>query len=402
MVDRPVFHLLIVCSLSLIPGHMVRADEPFASRRERIEKMDAAQKEQLLQRHRQFHAFKPEEREQLRNLHRDIENDPNRDELRRVLDRYYDWLRTLSSYQLMELRKLSHEERIERIKTLQQEERVPGRGRGRFGYGRFGPGFDRYGKLAEQISPPDRKALLDWTARYAARYEDTFTRSLPDSIRKRLQQELGQVGDSRDPMQVLFWRMWLRRQLDDPDNPLPDIDDDWPRLLAALSPQMRKTLEALPEDEQRANIAGKIRILALEHYFARRSDSVPSVISEKELAGFFTNGLDRSTRSRLLGLSSADMQRTAWKLYLNSKLRGMPQGFPPMGPGGARRPGSQRHGPPPRGGGQRPGFGRPGPPSGSRKGPEDPSPLPGDPRNHTDKPVRRSENGRPDSQEFSP
>ena len=382
MVDRRVFGVLIVCWLGLcwlglIPGHVARADEPPASRRERIEKMNEAQKEQLLHRHKQFHAFEREEQERLRDLHRDIENDPGRDELRRVMDCYYDWLKTLSSYQLMELRKLSHEERIERIKTLQKEEHVPGRGRGRFGYGRFGPGFDRYGKQAEQISVPDRKALLDWTAKYAARREDTFGQSLPDSVREQLQQELGQIGDSRDRMQVLFWRMWLRRQLDDPGNPLPDRDDDWPRLLSALSPQMLEPLEALPEDEQRAKIAGKIRFLAMEHYFSQRTSSVPSVISGKELARFFTNELDEGWRSRLLGLPSADMQSWVWRLYLASKMPGMPQGFPPMGQGGGlRRPGSQRHGPPQRGEENRSGPVRPVPPPGGRKGPEGPTPRP--------------------------
>lgn len=368
MVAKPAFRLLILCSLGLVPGHVARADEPLASRRERIEDMNLVQKEHLLQLHKQFQTFKPQERERLRNLHHDIEKDPGCDELRRVMDRYYDWLKTLSSYQLMELRKLSPEERIQRIKTLQQEKHDPGRGRGRPGYGRF----DRYGKTAEQVNPSDRKALLDWTARYAARYEDTFTQSLPDPVREKLQQELGRIGDSRDRMQVLFWRMWLRRQLDDPDKPLPDIDDDWPRLLAALSPQTLEAQAALPEREQRAKIAIKIRSLALEHYFTHRASSVPSVISDKELAGFFTKNLDQGRRSWLLGLPSADMRRAVWKLYLLSKLPGMPQGFPSMGPGGSRRPGSQRYGPPQRGEGKRPNLGRPAPPPGGPMGPDAP------------------------------
>jgi hypothetical protein len=397
MVDKPGFGLLIVCLLSLIPGRIARADEPFASRRQRIEKMDSAQKEQILRRHKQFHAFKPEDREQLRNLHRDIENDPDRDELRRVLDRYYDWLKTLSSYQLMELRKLSPEERIERIKVLQQEKHVSGRSRGRFGYGRFSPGFDRYGKMAGEIGARDREALLQWAAEYAARSEDAFFESLPDVLREQVQRELSTIDDSRNRAHVLFWRMWLRRQLDDPKEPLLHIDDDWPRLLEALSPSTRETLEALPKGEQHANIAGKIRILALEHYFSRRSGSVPSVISEKELAGFFANDLDQGLRSRLMGLPSADMQRVVWRLYLMSKMPGMSQGFSPVGSGRARRPGPQRHAPPSRGGEKRPDFGRPGPPLDGQLGPEDPPPRPGHPRNHADEPGRRSENGRPDS-----
>jgi hypothetical protein len=186
--------------------------------------------------------------------------------------------------------------------------------------------------------------------------------------------------------------MWLRRQLDDPEKPLPDLDDQWPRLLAALSPQMREALESLPKNEQLATIAGKIRILALEHYFAHRPGSVPSVITEEELAAYFTN-LDQGRQSWLQGLPSADLQRWVWRLYLLSKLPGMPQGFPSIGPGGARRPGPQRYGPPQKGGGIRPDPGRPGPSAGSRLGPEAPPPRLGDPPNRADKPLRRSENG---------
>ena len=246
MVAKPGFRLLMVCWLVLIAGQMARADEPLASRQEQIEDMDLVQMEQLLQRHKQFHAFKPEERERCRSLDRAIENDPDGDELRRVLDRYYDWLKTLSSYQLMELRKLSPEERIERIKTLQQEQGLQERRRS--GFRRFGPGFDGFGNMPEQISPDDKRVLLEWTAEYAAGHEDAFTESLPGPMREKLRRELAQVGDPGARMQVLFWRMWLRRQLDAPEKPIPDINDDWPRLVASLSAKMRENLEALPKD----------------------------------------------------------------------------------------------------------------------------------------------------------
>ena len=313
MLDRPAFFLLIVCWLGLSPGHAAGADEPVALRRQRIEEMDLVQKKQLLQRHKQFHAFESEERERLRNLHLAIENDPSRDELRRVMDCYYDWLKTLSSYQYMQLRKLPPQERIERIKTIQQEGRAPGHGRGRFRYGRFGPGFDRYRMTAEQIAPPDRKALLDWAAAYAARHEDTFIESLADSARQKLRQELSLIADSRNRMQVLFWQIWLRRQLDDPDKPLPDKDDDWLGLTASLSPQMLETLKELPEEKQHEHIVRNMRDLALEHFLVHRSGSVPSVVSHNELAGFLTDDdLDQGTRSWLLGLPSAEMRRRVW------------------------------------------------------------------------------------------
>lgn len=384
MSGKPGFRFLIVCGLALIPGHVARADEPLASRRERIETKDLLQKKQLLERHKQFQAFTPNERERLRNLHREIESDSDRDELRQVMNRYYDWLKTLSSYELMELRKLSPEERIERIKALKRKDRARERGRERGEFRRFVPGFDRYNKMVQQISSHDKRAMLRWTAEYAAGHEDAFIESLPETSRRRLQRELDGISDSSGRMQVLFWRIWLRRQLDNLGNPLPE-DDDWPRLVAALSLQAREILQRLPKDKQRETVSGMIQILALEHYYAQRSGSVPSVVSDKELADFSTNDLDQSRQSRLLGLPPAEMKRMAWRFYLISKLPDMPPDFGTKGPGAERRPGPQRRGPPHRGEGQRSGFGRPGLPPGGRVGPREPPPRPGRPSNHTDR-----------------
>ena len=69
--------------------------------------------------------------------------------------------------------------------------------------------------------------------------------------------------------------------------PLPGIDDDWPRLLEALSPETRQVLEKMPKDKQHEAIVGKIRILAVAHYFAYRRDPMPAVITEEEVGGLF-------------------------------------------------------------------------------------------------------------------
>ena len=384
MVDRPGLLLIIASSLVLACADTAPAEEPFAARRERIENMDAAQKEHLFQRHKQFHAFTPEEQERFRELHRDVEHDPDCDELRRVMNRYYDWLKTLSSYQLMELRRLPAKERIERIKKLQQEQR--GHGRGRPGYGRFGLGF---GKTAEKISPADKEALLKWIAEYAARHEDAFTERLPESAREGLRRELGKIDDSQKRLQILFWRIWLRRQLDDPKKPIPGIDDDWPRLLEAFSPETRRALESLPKDQQHAAITGMIRAMAVAGYFAHRMDPMPAVITDKEAEDFFAKHLDPGRRSWLTDLPPDEMKRWTWRMYLASKL---PRPHP-MAPGGPRRPGPSRHGPPQRGGGMRPDSGPQGPSADKRPGPEDRSRRPADGRNRSEKSPRRAEKG---------
>ena len=90
-----------------------------------IEKdLDPNQKADLLQKERSFTRLEPAEQNQLRQLHEQIQADAHAEELRGIMDHYYEWFKLLPSYYRLELPHMTAKERIEWItKHKQQEQR---------------------------------------------------------------------------------------------------------------------------------------------------------------------------------------------------------------------------------------------------------------------------------------
>lgn len=97
--------------------------ESFAQRRARLEAMSPAERDRLMRNQQRFQQLSASEQDQLRQLHASLEQDSQSEELKEVMRRYQDWLTTLPASQRAELPQLSVDERIERIKSLQAEER---------------------------------------------------------------------------------------------------------------------------------------------------------------------------------------------------------------------------------------------------------------------------------------
>ncbi|MHB8898637.1 MAG: hypothetical protein ACYC6Y_07815, partial [Thermoguttaceae bacterium] len=67
------------------------------ARRDYVAQMEPAAKKQLEEKWQQFIRLKPEKQDQLRQLHRDLQAQENREELERVMRAYFEWVRTLSA-----------------------------------------------------------------------------------------------------------------------------------------------------------------------------------------------------------------------------------------------------------------------------------------------------------------
>ena len=93
------FALLFV----LIPLSYASADDSPAVRRERIESMTAAEKEQLLEREAEFESLAPSKQERIKKLHEELQHAADAAQLRQVMHRYHEWLNSLPSYQRAQL-----------------------------------------------------------------------------------------------------------------------------------------------------------------------------------------------------------------------------------------------------------------------------------------------------------
>jgi hypothetical protein len=340
------------------------AAESDAERAERLKKLTAEQKDELLSKKDRFDDMKPEEQARLHALHASIEAAPNGKELQQTLSRYHAWLGTLTSIQRDELRDLPADKRIERIKELLKQQEV-----------------QRFQAFVGNLDEDDRQAIFKWLGDFVTEHEEEILEVLPRDERQRIRD----MGDPEAKQRTLGFVMGVHRY--DANIPAPSRED-LNRLMDRLSAKTTAQIEQAPATEQ----PDRIREMIGAAIFSRRNPPVP----DEELRKFYT-GLKADQRERLEGLEAEEFKRRLTWMYHAEKNGyrgpGGPGGRGPwlgsgFGQGGPGRPGEGPRGDGPRGdgrrGGGRPDDGKKGPPGERRgKGPpsagEQPMPKPDGP-----------------------
>jgi hypothetical protein len=285
---------VVVLVLAVLAQAGWSGDE-WSDRRQRIEAMTPAEKEDLRRRQERFATLEPVEQERLRRLHRELEADPEADQLRRVMDRYHQWLMTLSSYHRAELQQLEPAERIKRIKTMLDEQSQ---------------------RDAKRLGPQDLATLTGWMERYAARYEARFLEMLPENQRQNYQKAVPSMRP-----RLLFGMVWWRWQKWGTPK-MPGLsEEDLSDLKSVLSPEARAHVEGKAPGEQRMVVNGWIR-QAVQHHMASLDLKSQPGISDEDLARFFEKELTDQQRDHLLSLPNEEMQRELRQLYVISKRGG--------------------------------------------------------------------------------
>lgn len=316
-------------------------EEVLAERRERIEKLSPAQKQELLDHQEKFLKLPPEEQDRLRRLSHELETDPQSAELRLVMQRYYDWLKTLPAYQRAQLRELPPEQRVKRVQALLEEQaRRPGRGESWGELARRESGVGNASglpkKAARRLDPADMEGLFAWMDEYTRRNTDQVLARLPQKDQERVRQELKRVTDPVRRQELIGW-IWLWWQLDNRGKPPAFSDRDLAELRSKLSPATREKLETRSPAEQWRMVAGLFTAFMLRQHSARQAGVPIQSVTEKEMADFFERELTAQQRELLTTLPPDEMQRTLWKMYLGWKLRQLP----PVRPAKEKRPGGK-------------------------------------------------------------
>ena len=269
--------------------------------------LDPNQKADLLQKERIFTRLEPAEQKQLRQLHAQMQTDSNAEELRGIMNRYYEWFKSLPSYYRLELPHMTAEERIKWIGDYKQKEQTEITNR-----------------------PPagkDSEALWKWMEAYESKHEKTFVDGLPDKTQKNLK--------NMPPSAYHRWvlGMMLLRPQSGQNKESPFSDEDLIELRSLLTPGIQKLLEAKPKEEQITILQNWAHFL-VRQYNPRRGPGMEGPVDDKLLAEFFED-LDPAERDRLMNLPSEDMQQQLQRDYI---MKNRPPGMMPrrqdeFGPG---------------------------------------------------------------------
>jgi hypothetical protein len=282
---------IVLLVLAVLAGVGWSGDN-WSEQRRRIEGMTAGEKEELRRRHERFASLQPAEQERLRRLHHELEADPEAEHLRQVMERYHEWLMTLSSYHRAELQQLEPLERVKRIKSMLEEQAQ---------------------RDAKRLGSQDLAAVTGWMERYALQHETRFLEMIPENQRQNYQK----AAPTARP-RMLFAMVWWRWQRWGMPKMAGLTEDEIVDLKGVLSPEARDNVEGKPPGEQRQIVNGWIRQAVQQHMASLDLKSQPG-ISDGELARFFEKELNDQQRDHLLSLPNEEMQRELRQLYVMAK-----------------------------------------------------------------------------------
>lgn len=217
---------MVVLGMGTIP---VLGDEPVT--RATIDALSPEEKATLQQRKDRFESLPLAEQERLRSLNASITAAPNSDQLLATLDRYHEWLKTLSTKQRTDLLELPMDKRIEKIKEIME-----------------GQDRDRLRRMAEKPLPEaDIDAIFNWLDEFMKRNEEEYLKKTHKDYAEKLR-NMDEVSRRRSLMRSIIMRGPRN------DYPLP-MRDDFERLLPTLSPPTRSALESAKTAEEKQQVA---------------------------------------------------------------------------------------------------------------------------------------------------
>jgi len=381
---------LLAAAGSLLGAGAVEAGETLAERRARIESMDPAEIAELRRAQEHFAGLDPSEQARLRDLHEKIESHPQSEELWSTVQRYCEWVQTLSQTERADLRDLPPAERIKRMKEIrEQREKRKSRwaeGRAEFIKKQFPP----------QASDEEIEAFLHWIDGYVTRKGIRLVEGLPEPHRQRVEQALVEAEDDPTRRREILGFVWLRQQSPQ-GGKLPRMDEaDLKQLESELPESARKWLSEKDADSRSALVARLIGVQIMSRYAFGFSGGPPPVVGDQELAKHLEKEISPEMRDWLLARPGDEQRRALWLHYMRSRwpgeIPGWPQG-PPGSPGRMRGPGGlypHRGGPSPADGFGSGGRGR-AMPGGPRRQ------FPGRPPQAPEPPERAPENPSPPS-----
>lgn len=279
--------------------------------RARIQQMKPAQVEELRRKQLRFARLQPEARGRLTALHAAIKKHSGQQDLRQILDRYSQWLRSLPAGKRAELLALPRTERLAKIKSIISEQEA-----------------QRFLQFATtRLAPEDYRTIVSWMLNdYLKRHEAELTAKMPEDFKRRLEQ----AGDSQ--------RRWMllgatsRFRVKPAKLTAADIED--------LSAKLAKSAkEALANAKGLENKSRLVREWIRAAVFSRRKSQYSATRrapDPKKLLKFYGQ-LSDETKEYLNGLPGTEMKRELQRMYFfNQAFRGgRSRGFGSRG-GGSR------------------------------------------------------------------
>ena len=276
---------------------------PALERAQQIADMKAEDKAKLIQRSERFQALSPAEQQRLRQFHKDITSSAESQKLLTSLNRYNQWLKTLTPQQQAALAGLAIDERLAKIKAIQQDQVRA-----------------HFSQLAWRLDRDDLEMIYSWMEDLVWRHQDAILARMDSASALRVHSTF----DPRARRGLLLYHVFGQRGTPASDMLPPAAEEDFAALAARLPSSLQLQLAAQKTDEERRDL---IITCARVAFWSRNAPPPPS---DEELRAYFAT-LDAAEVERLEKMDPQQMKRELTRLYQFRRPRSgrgrVPEGF---------------------------------------------------------------------------
>ncbi|MFN3149343.1 hypothetical protein [Bremerella sp.] len=308
--NRNAISAATVVVLVLVTALIGHGQESASERVARIEAMSAADKSELRLKLERFERLSTEERNRRVALNEALDEHAEGDQLREVMHRYYDWLKTISSVERLKLQELPPEERITEIKRIiAAQERKQ---------------FEEFTRDAFRDIKPKREdfqAIRGWFDEWLGAHKEEILANEP-KLYERVPWLKDRLEDASDDRKLFVIWVWMFR--------VPEVkaimpsDEDFQRLATQLDKETQSKLQSEPPDRQRGLLAALMQAAVFSHFQNR--------VDDDELQKFYRK-LPEKRQAELAALPperfDSELRREYMRENGNRFFGGRPPGGPP-------------------------------------------------------------------------
>ena len=242
-------------------------------------------RQDLLRKKRRFDLMEVKEQESLREFHRELTADPDKEKLTRVMKAYEEWLKGRRPGERAELLSLPPDERIQRMRKLMKDE--------------ADERLKRYARSS--LTGKDADVVNEWS-------KQVIKRRAEDSEARLTEKDRAEIGSSDIRKAFRLRMMWMQM----PATEMGLTEKEISELKANLSQTANAVIDKEPDSLKRDQM---VRELIYAADFSRRSSRFGGFeVPEEELWKLYS-GLDSKTREYLDKLSSGRMRGELYRLY---------------------------------------------------------------------------------------
>jgi len=293
--------LAIVAAVAMLSAVDGLTEQQLAERQTRIASLDESARQELARKFERFQALAPEEQDRLRALQAEITADPDSKRLMQVLERYHEWLKTISTAQRAQLAELTPHDRVEAIEDIRRTQRDA--------------------QLLEPLTRDDMRAVRRWIDELVQQHRKELEANIPERYRDWYQRQT----DPSTKQMALVFRLFGRSRGGQDESNSKVTQEDIDRLTAKFSQSAKAELakDTSPEAQRRL-VRGWV-FASLRRSSAWQRERRGNALVGEELLRFLQSEVPPAERERLLKLPREEMLQQLRRMYFE---RG---GGPPRG-----------------------------------------------------------------------